>query len=102
MLEYLKSVGLPVNPLSKKITSSEDMVSYHHTLETNRTHIDYEIDGSVIKVNNYQKRERLGLRSRSPRWAIAAKFKAKQAESQIIGIDLQAVSYTHLTLPTKA
>ena len=89
MLEYLKSVGLPVNPLSKKITSSEDMVSYHHTLETNRTHIDYEIDGSVIKVNNYQKRERLGLRSRSPRWAIAAKFKAKQAESQIIGIDLQ-------------
>ena len=46
-------------------------------------------DSSVIKVNNYKRRDRLGLRSRSPRWAIAAKFKAKQAESQIIGIDLQ-------------
>ena len=89
MFNYLKSIGLPINPLSKKITSAEEMVSYHHTLESNRKLIDYEIDGSVIKVNNYKKRDRLGLRSRSPRWAIAAKFKAKQAESQIIGIDLQ-------------
>ena len=89
MLDYLKSIGLPVNPLSKKITSANEMTAYHHTLESNRSHIDYEIDGSVIKVNNYKKRERLGFRSRSPRWAIAAKFKAKQAESQIIGIDLQ-------------
>tara|TARA_B100000427_G_scaffold73295_1_gene59355 strand:+ start:1496 stop:3508 length:2013 start_codon:yes stop_codon:yes gene_type:complete len=89
MFEYLKSIGLPVNPLSKKVTSANEMISYHHTLESNRKHIDYEIDGSVIKVNNYKKRERLGLRSRSPRWAIAAKFKAKQAETQIVGIDLQ-------------
>ena len=65
------------------------MFAYLLTLESFRSLFDYEIDGSVIKVNNYQKRERLGLRSRSPRWAIAAKFKAKQAESQIIGIDLQ-------------
>ena len=89
MLDYLKLIGLPVNPLSKEITSASEMIAYHHTLESNRNHIDYEIDGSVIKVNNYKKRERLGLRSRSPRWAIAAKFKAKEAESQIIGIDLQ-------------
>ena len=89
MLDYLKSIGLPVNPLSKKITSASEMIAYHHNLESNRKHIDYEIDGSVIKVNNYKRREQLGLRSRSPRWAIAAKFKAKQAESQIIGIDLQ-------------
>ena len=89
MLDYLKTVGLPVNPLSKKIKSAKEMVSYHQTLESNRNHIDYEIDGSVMKVNNYAKRERLGLRSRSPRWAIAAKFKAKQTESQILGIDLQ-------------
>ena len=89
MLKYLKSIGLPVNPLSKRIATVQEMVSYHHTLESSRSHIDYEIDGSVIKVNNYKERERLGFRSRSPRWAIAAKFKAKQAESQIIGIDLQ-------------
>jgi DNA ligase (NAD+) len=89
MLSYLKSVGLPVNPLSKKVTNGNDMVLYHQTLEENRSHINYEIDGSVIKVNDYNLRARLGLRARSPRWAIAAKFKAKQAESQLLGIDLQ-------------
>lgn len=89
MLSYLKSVGLPVNPLSKKVTNGNDMVLYHQTLEENRSHINYEIDGSVIKVNDYNLRGRLGLRARSPRWAIAAKFKAKQAESQLLGIDLQ-------------
>ena len=55
MLDYLKSIGLPVNPLSKKIMSASEMIAYHHTLESNRNHIDYEIDGSVIKVNNYKK-----------------------------------------------
>ena len=89
MLSYLKSVGLPVNPLSKKVKNGQDMIAYHRTLENNRLHINYEIDGSVIKVNNYKLRERLGLRARSPRWAIAAKFKAKQTESQLLAIELQ-------------
>ena len=52
MLDYLKSIGLPVNPLSKKITSASEMIAYHHTLESNRN-IDYEIDGSQSK---YQKK----------------------------------------------
>jgi len=89
MLAYLKSVGIPVNPLSKKIKNGNDMIAYHKTLEENRLHINYEIDGSVIKVNDYKLRDRLGLRARSPRWAVAAKFKAKQTESQILDIELQ-------------
>lgn len=89
MLSYLKSVGIPINPLSKKISNADDMIAFHDTLENNRSHINYEIDGSVIKVNDYSLRNRLGLRARSPRWAIAAKFKAKQTESQILNIELQ-------------
>ena len=89
ILSYLKSIGLPVNPLAKQINSIEDMTKYHKTLESEREHIPYEIDGSVIKVDNYSLRSTLGERARSPRWAIAAKFKSKSAETQILDIILQ-------------
>jgi len=89
MLSYLKSIGLPVNPLAKKINSIENMIKYHKTLESERSHIPYEIDGSVIKVDNYSLRANLGERARSPRWAIAAKFKSKAAETKILDIVLQ-------------
>ena len=89
MLSYLKSIGLPVNPLAKQINSIDDMIKYHKTLESKREHIPYEIDGSVIKVDSYSLRSTLGERARSPRWAIAAKFKSKAAETQILDIVLQ-------------
>ena len=50
MLSYLKSIGLPVNPLAKKIDSIDNMILYHQDLEEKRDNIPYEIDGSVIKV----------------------------------------------------
>ena len=65
------------------------MVRYHQTLESQRENIGYEIDGSVIKVDDYLLRSDLGQRARSPRWAIAAKFKSKDAETQILDITLQ-------------
>ena len=89
MLLYLKSIGLPVSPLAKKIDSIDSMISYHRDLEHKRESIPYEIDGSVIKVDSYALRSKLGERARSPRWAIAAKFKSKNAETQIIDIVLQ-------------
>ena len=89
MLSYLKSIGLPVNPLAKKIDTIGDMIAYHRDLEHKRESIPYEIDGSVIKVDNYLLRSNLGERARSPRWAIAAKFKSKDAETQILDIVLQ-------------
>ena len=89
MLNYIRSIGLPVNPLSKKVEGSDEMIKYHNNLEQKRDDIPYEIDGSVIKIDDYHLRESLGERSRSPRWAIAAKFKSKQAETQILDIVLQ-------------
>ncbi len=89
MLDYIRSIGLPVNPLSKTVQGSDEIIKYHNNLEQKRDNIPYEIDGSVIKIDDYHLRESLGERARSPRWAIAAKFKSKQAETQILDIVLQ-------------
>ena len=65
------------------------MVKYHNNLEKNREKLEYEIDGTVFKINNYNLRIKAGSRSRSPRWAIAGKFKAQQATSIIKDIIIQ-------------
>jgi len=88
-LECLKKWGLPVNPLVKEIPEIEDAVAYHKDLESRRNDLPYEIDGSVIKINSFEQRALLGIRSRSPRWAIAGKFKAQQASTVIKQIEVQ-------------
>ena len=88
-LKNIASFGLPVNPLIEKIIGIKNMVRYHNNLEKNREQLEYEIDGTVFKINNYNERMKVGSRSRSPRWAIAGKFKAQQATSIITNIIIQ-------------
>ncbi|MBE77124.1 MAG: DNA ligase (NAD(+)) LigA [Candidatus Marinimicrobia bacterium] len=88
-LMYIKNLGLPVNNLIKKVVGISKMKEYHNNLELNRNQLDYEIDGTVFKLNRYTEREKAGSRSRSPRWAIAGKFKAQQATSTIKNITIQ-------------
>ena len=88
-LDSLKKWGLPVNPFIQIVTGSKGLTQFHQELEDRRNDLAYEIDGTVFKVNNYNKREDLGTRSRSPRWAIAGKFKAQQATTVIHDIDVQ-------------
>lgn len=90
--EFLKNIasfGLPVNPLIEKIIGIKNMIKYHNNLEKDREKLEYEIDGTVFKINNYIERVKAGSRSRSPRWAIAGKFKAQQATSIIKDIIIQ-------------
>ena len=82
-LERLKDWGLPVNPEVKIVKGIEKAIQFHKKLETIRNEFPYEIDGSVIKVNSLSIRNKLGVRSRSPRWAIAGKFKAQQVTTII-------------------
>ena len=82
-LERLKNWGLPVNPEVKIVKGIEKAIQFHKQLETIRNEFPYEIDGSVIKVNSLSIRKKLGVRSRSPRWAIAGKFKAQQVTTII-------------------
>jgi DNA ligase (NAD+) len=73
-LEYLRSVGFPVNPNIEPASSLEQVVAYCNKWQQHRHDLDYQIDGVVIKVDHYQQREALGTTSRAPRWAIAYKF----------------------------
>jgi len=88
-LEALRMWGLPVNPLIKIVKDDSGIINYHNELEESRNEIPYEIDGTVFKVNDYDQRNRLGARSRSPRWAIAGKFKAQRATTIVKDIEIQ-------------
>src|SRR5262249_18749182 len=76
-------LGLKVNPLSRVCRSVEEVLEYHVEIAEKRLELDYEADGIVAKVNSLALQEQLGEVSRSPRWAIAFKFKAQQAETRI-------------------
>ena len=85
-LSALAEWGFPVNSEIALTNDVDQMLSYHKKLEDKRNNLPYEIDGTVFKVNNIDQRNILGTRSRSPRWAIAGKFKAIQVTSTVIDI----------------
>ena len=85
-LSALAEWGFPVNSEIALTNDVDQMLSYHKKLEDKRNNLPYEIDGTVFKVNNIDQRNTLGTRSRSPRWAIAGKFKAIQVTSTVIDI----------------
>jgi len=86
-LEALRQWGFRVNPLIECCHSGEAMITYYHKIESIRETIDYDIDGVVFKVDSLAQQAELGFKSRSPRWAIAGKFKARQEVTQIMDIE---------------
>ena len=88
-LNKLKIFGFKINPFIKKCNGVSEILSYYANMIENRDSLPYEIDGVVIKVNDLSLQEQLGVRSRSPRWAIAYKFPAKQETTQIKDIIVQ-------------
>ena len=82
-LEQLQKWQVPVNPNISNCTSIEEAIAYYEEWEEKRNRLPYEIDGVVIKVNSTSEREQLGIKSRSPRWAISGKFKAQQATTVV-------------------
>ena len=85
-LSALKDWGFPVNPEVKVVNNIDEMIIYHSNLENKRNTLPYEIDGTVFKVNKNEQRNVLGARSRSPRWAIAGKFKSQQVTTIVTDI----------------
>ncbi|MFP4546576.1 MAG: NAD-dependent DNA ligase LigA [Fidelibacterota bacterium] len=82
-IETLPRWGFPTNPLIKKCQNADEMITFKQELEEKRESLDYDIDGVVFKVNSIAQQQALGVKSRSPRWAIAGKFKARQEITQI-------------------
>jgi DNA ligase (NAD+) len=89
MLEALASYGFKVNKLIKRVETVDDVLKFYRTMESKRASLGYDIDGVVYKVDRLDYQDRLGFVSRSPRWAIAHKFPAEQAETILEDIDIQ-------------
>jgi DNA ligase (NAD+) len=89
MLEKFESYGLKVNPLVKRCESLAEILKFYRDIESKRARLGYDIDGVVYKVDRLDLQEAVGFVSRSPRWAIAHKFAAEQAETVLEDIEIQ-------------
>lgn len=88
-LEKLERWGFTTNPLSERCQTVDEALDVYARIGAGRHDLPYDIDGVVYKVDRLDWQERLGMVSRSPRWAIAHKFKAEQAETVLREIDIQ-------------
>jgi len=88
-LEYLASLGLPVNEKRKLCRSLEEVLEFYDEIEREREELPYEADGIVVKVNSFEQQKALGEISRSPRYAIAFKFPPSQATTVLEDIVVQ-------------
>ena len=87
LLEMLPKWGLPVNPKIEFGKGVDFLMGYYETAEKFRNELEYDIDGVVFKVNSFSHQDELGVRSRSPRWAIAGKLKSQQVTTTILSIE---------------
>lgn len=85
-LVFIKSLGLKVNPFTRVVNGVEEALSYHRDMEKKREGLDYEVDGVVLKVNDLDLQSRLGVLTRSPRWALAYKFAPKEESTTVLRI----------------
>jgi DNA ligase (NAD+) len=89
MLETFKNWGFRVNPLIRRCKTTDELLEFYRDIEVQRASLGYDIDGVVYKVDRLDLQERLGFVSRSPRWAVAHKFAAEQADTILLDIDIQ-------------
>lgn len=89
MLQAFKFYGFHINPLTKRCETVEEILAFYREIEEERADLGYDIDGVVYKIDDLALQSRLGFVSRSPRWAIAHKFPAEQAETVINDIEIQ-------------
>jgi DNA ligase (NAD+) len=88
-LDALAKMGFKVNPHRRLCRSFDELLAYIQEWETKRDSLDYEIDGIVVKVNDTRLWAELGTTAKSPRWAVAYKYPARQATTQVVNIRAQ-------------
>ena len=89
MIAWFEKCGFTTNPLTRLCHSVEELIAFHRKIGEERSHLDYDIDGVVYKVDRLDWQERLGFVSRTPRWAIAHKFPAEKATTVLKDIEIQ-------------
>ncbi len=85
----LNALGFQTNPLTVLCAGPQEMLSHYARIEGQRAKLSYDIDGVVYKVDDLALQARLGFRSTTPRWALAHKFPAELAWTELLGIDIQ-------------
>jgi DNA ligase (NAD+) len=88
-LATLRDLGFSVNDLSRRCDDVADLLTTYHMIGRQRVDLPYDIDGVVYKIDRHDYQQRLGQVARAPRWAMAHKFPAEQAETVINAIDIQ-------------
>jgi DNA ligase (NAD+) len=88
-LERLRKWGLKTNPASRLSRGLSEVLEFIDTWRERREELEYEIDGVVVKVNDFSLQAELGFTSKFPRWAIAYKYPARQAETRVRSIEVQ-------------
>ncbi len=88
-LNWLEHAGLRVNRNRKLCSSIEEVIEFCNQMESQRDDLDYEIDGLVVKVNSTSLQEEFGATQKSPRWAVAYKYPARQATTRVVDISVQ-------------
>jgi DNA ligase (NAD+) len=88
-IDYLGTLHIPVSPHRKVVTGVDGLLGYYRDIGARRAALPYEIDGVVYKVNDLKLQERLGFVSRAPRFALAHKFPAEEAQTEVLGIEVQ-------------
>lgn len=89
-LEMLWQLGFRSPDKEKKVLKGiQSVIDYCNDFEAHRDDLPYEIDGMVIKVNDFELQDRMGMTSHHPRWAMAYKFKARQATSKLLRVEYQ-------------
>ncbi|WP_374432566.1 NAD-dependent DNA ligase LigA [Tabrizicola sp.] len=88
-IQRLKLLGFQTNPLTVLCPGPDAMLAHYRLIEAQRSTLGYDIDGVVYKVDDLALQARLGFRSSTPRWALAHKFPAELAWTELLGIDIQ-------------
>ena len=93
----MKEWGIPVSPHTVRYDSIDEVIEHARRWSDQRNTLDFQTDGLVVKVDDLDQRERLGSRSKSPRWTIAFKYEAEQAVTRLTGITVQVGKTGKLT-----
>ncbi|MEX4359390.1 DNA ligase [Haemophilus influenzae] len=97
-LQWLKSIGIPVNPEIRLCNGADEVLGFYRDIQNKRSSLGYDIDGTVLKINDIALQNELGFISKAPRWAIAYKFPAQEELTLLNDVEFQ-VSRTGAITP---
>ena len=89
LLDAFDAMGLPASPMHETVAGAAGLVAFHERIAQRRDGLPYEIDGVVYKVDDRALQQRLGFKSREPRWAVAQKYPAQERSTTLNAIDIQ-------------